>query len=338
MPPEPNPARRADAQPLGSEALLLLASAIWGFAFVAQRVAMDHIGPFTFNAVRFALGSLPMLPLIALSRRGLKAEAAPGGTGGTAEALGATRGAGSPGAGTARPRVDARPDVRTFVLAALVVGGSLFAGASLQQFGIVYTTAGKAGFITGLYVILVPILGLFWRMRPGVAAWAGAALGIIGLFLLSVTERFTIGLGDSLVLAGAFFWAIHVIAVHKFVRRIGVSRLAFLQFAICAALSFAAALAVEDIRWDGLIAAGIPILYSSFISVGIAYTLQLVGQRKTPPAHAAIILGLEAVFAAVGGWAVLDEFLSTRALVGCGLMLAGLVVSQFRARGTPPPG
>ena len=330
MPPAPNAPPPGDARPLGSEALLLLASAIWGFAFVAQRIAMDHIGPFTFNAVRFALGSLPMLPLIALSRRGVKAEVA---LGGTAEALGAPGGAGSPSAGTAHPRVDAS----TYVLAGLVVGGSLFAGASLQQFGIVYTTAGKAGFITGLYVILVPILGLFWRMRPGVTAWAGAALGIVGLFLLSVTERFTIGLGDSLVLAGAFFWAVHVIAVHRFVRRIGVSRLAFLQFAICAALSFATALAVEDIRWDGLIAAGIPILYSSFISVGIAYTLQLVGQRRTPPTHAAIILGLEAVFAAVGGWALLDEFLSTRALVGCGLMLAGVIVSQLRAQRTLSP-
>jgi drug/metabolite transporter (DMT)-like permease len=294
-------------RPLVSEALLLLASAIWGFAFVAQRVAMEHIGPFTFNAVRFALGSLPMLPLIALSRRRGAVEAA--------------------AAGHARPPAI---DRRTLVSGTLIVGVTLYAGASFQQFGIVYTTAGKAGFITGLYVIIVPIIGLFWRMRPHATVWAGAALGVVGLFLLSVTERLTIGLGDTLVLVGAFFWAAHVIAISRFIRKIGVARLAFLQFATCSVLSLATALVVEEISMAGIIAAHMPILYGGFISVGIAYTLQLVGQKRTPPAHAAIILGLEAVFGALGGWAILDEQLSTRALVGCALMLFGVIISQLR--------
>lgn len=290
-------------RPLASESLLLLASAIWGFAFVAQRVAMDHIGPFTFNAVRFALGSLPMLPLIALARRR--------GSGGFAPD---------------------RPPLRGLLLSGLAAGALLYGGASLQQLGIVYTTAGKAGFITGLYVIIVPILGLLWKMHPGPSVWAGAVLGIVGLFLLSVTEQFTIGLGDSLVLAGAFFWAGHVILVGWLIRRIDVGTLAFLQFTTCAVLSFLTALVVEDIRIDGIVAAAGPILYGGFISVGIAYTLQLIGQRKTPPSHAAVILGLEAVFAAIGGWAVLNETLSSRALVGCSLMLAGVIVSQLRLR------
>ncbi len=290
-------------RPLVSELLLLLASAIWGFAFVAQRVAMDHIGPFTFNAVRFALGSLPMLPLIALARRRRIGGYAPD-----------------------------RPPLRGLLLSGLAAGALLYGGASLQQLGIVHTTAGKAGFITGLYVIIVPILGLLWKMHPGPSVWAGAVLGIVGLFLLSVTEHFTIGLGDSLVLAGAFFWAGHVILVGSLIRRIDVGTLAFLQFTTCAVLSFLTALVVEDIRIDGIIAAAVPILYGGFISVGIAYTLQLIGQRRTPPSHAAIILGLEAVFAAVGGWAVLNETLSSRALVGCTLMLAGVIVSQLRLR------
>ncbi|MBE9566412.1 MAG: DMT family transporter [Proteobacteria bacterium] len=290
-------------RPLASESLLLLASAIWGFAFVAQRVAMDHIGPFTFNAVRFALGSLPMLPLIALARRR--------GNGGHAPD---------------------RPRLRGLLLSGLAAGALLYGGASLQQLGIVHTTAGKAGFITGLYVIIVPILGLLWKMHPRPNVWAGAVLGIVGLFLLSVTEHFTIGLGDSLVLAGAFFWAGHVILVGWLIRRIDVGTLAFLQFTTCAVLSFLTALVVEDIRIDGIIAAAGPILYGAFISVGIAYTLQLIGQRRTPPSRAAIILGLEAVFAAVGGWAVLNETLSSRALVGCSLMLAGVIVSQLRLR------
>lgn len=288
-------------RPLVSESLLLLASAIWGFAFVAQRVAMDHIGPFTFNAVRFALGSLPMLPLIALARRRDREAYAPD-----------------------------HPPLRGLLLSGLAAGALLYGGASLQQLGIVYTTAGKAGFITGLYVIIVPILGLLWKMHPRPSVWAGAVLGIAGLFLLSVTEHFTIGLGDSLVLAGAFFWAGHVILVGWLIRRIDVGTLAFLQFTTCAVLSFFTALVVEDIRIDGIIAAAGPILYGGFISVGIAYTLQLIGQRRTPPSHAAIILGLEAVFAAVGGWAVLNETLSSRALVGCSLMLAGVIVSQLR--------
>jgi drug/metabolite transporter (DMT)-like permease len=310
---------KGQGRPFASESLLLLASAIWGFAFVAQRVAMDHIGPFTFNAIRFALGSLPMLPLIALARRRADGRYA------------ALRAAHAPD-GSHRPEAPERPHLSRLLLSGLAAGALLYGGASLQQIGIVYTTAGKAGFITGLYVIIVPILGLLWKMRPGATVWAGAALGIVGLFLLSVTEHFTIGLGDSLVLAGAFFWAGHVILVGWLIKRIDVGTLAFLQFATCAALSFLTALVLEDIRMDGIIAAAGPILYGGFISVGIAYTLQLIGQRRTPPSHAAVILGLEAVFAAVGGWALLNETLSSRALVGCALMLAGVIVSQLRTR------
>jgi drug/metabolite transporter (DMT)-like permease len=308
---------------LVSEWLLLLASAIWGFAFVAQRVAMEHVGPFTFNAVRFAIGSIPMLPLIALSTR--RARAGEDRVHGN-RASGRRRTVGRPEEPQPAP---ASPGARTVLLCALVVGGTLYGGASFQQFGIVHTTAGKAGFITGLYVIITPILGLFWRMRPRAAAWAGAVLGVVGLFLLTVTERLSMGLGDTLVLVGAFFWAGHVLAVGHFIRKVGVGVLAFIQFLTCSALSFATAVVVEDIRLEGLVAATVPILYAGLISVGIAYTLQLVGQRRTPPAHAAIILGMEAVFAALGGWAVLGETLSARALLGCGLMLAGVVVSQL---------
>jgi drug/metabolite transporter (DMT)-like permease len=154
-------------------------------------------------------------------------------------------------------------------------------------------------------------------------------LGVSGLFLLSVTETLTMGIGDGLVLVGAFFWAAHVIAVGYFIRKVGVGLLAFVQFATCAVLSFLTALVFEDIRFQGIVEATLPILYAGLISVGIAYTLQLVGQRRTPPAHAAIILGMEAVFAALGGWAILGETLSHRALLGCGLMLSGVFVSQL---------
>jgi len=291
-----------------SESLLLLTAAIWGFAFVFQRTAMDHIGPFTFNALRFAIGALVMLGIVSVRDR----------------------------------RASARPDVPAVAPSpgwswqtlrwGLAAGILVFGGATLQQVGLVYTTAGKAGFITGLYIVFVPLLGIFWKHRPGGGVWFGAALAVIGLFLLSVTERFTIGLGDTLVLIGAFFWAGHVIYAAWVTRMMSVPRLACIQFATCSLLSFAVAGATEEFVAPDILTAGASILYGGFVSVGIAYTLQLVGQRRTPPAHAAIIMGQEAVFAALGGWLFLSEYLSTRALVGCALMLGGAILAQLSAR------
>lgn len=285
-----------------SEAQLLLAAAIWGFAFVAQRVAMEHVGPFTFNAVRFALGSLAVLLVMRLRRKRRGAASVP-----------------RPGFGT-----------RDLVLVTLLAGAVLFLGASLQQMGLVYTTAGKAGFITGLYVVIVPILGLAWRQRPGHGVWAGAAVAAIGLFLLSVSERLTISLGDSLVLAAAFFWAGHVLVIGWLTKRIAPLRLACLQFAVCSALSLVAALLLEEIQLGGLLGGAVPILYGGILSVGIAYTLQVVAQRKAPPAYAAIVLSLEAVFAVLGGWMLLSESLTGRQLAGCALMLGGVLLAQWR--------
>jgi len=286
---------------LKSDALLLTTAIIWGFAFVAQRVGMDYVGPFTFNGIRFALGSLSLLPLMAMSREQR----------------------------TAANKILPPPGLKTILLGGGALGLALFSGASLQQIGLVYTTAGKAGFITGLYVIIVPLLGLFWRQRPKIGTWIGAVMAAIGLYFLSVTEKFTIEPGDLLVLIGAFFWAAHVLIIGWLSPRINPIKLAFSQYVACSILSLITASVVEDITMRSIYQAAIPILYGGLLSVGIAYTLQVVAQRDAHPAHAAILLSLEAVFAAIGGWLILGEIISARGLLGCGLMLAGMLLSQL---------
>jgi drug/metabolite transporter (DMT)-like permease len=284
-----------------SDALLLTTAIIWGFAFVAQRVGMDYVGPFTFNGIRFALGSLSLLPLVLIGQEQQ----------------------------IATNPILPRPGLTTILLGGSALGLALFAGASLQQIGLVYTTAGKAGFITGLYVIMVPILGLIWRQQPKIGTWIGAFLAAIGLYFLSVTEQFTIELGDLLVLIGAFFWAAHVLIIGWLSPRINPIKLAFSQYVACSILSLITASIIEVITLNSIMQAGIPILYGGLLSVGIAYTLQVIAQRDAHAAHAAILLSLEAVFAAIGGWLVLGETIPFRGLFGCGLMLAGMLLSQL---------
>jgi drug/metabolite transporter (DMT)-like permease len=286
---------------LQSDALLLLTAIIWGFAFVAQRMGMDHVGPFTFNAIRFALGSLVLVPFIMRSRRPEPA------TDPVAEAA----------------------EWRTIGASGLVAGVVLFGGASLQQAGLVFTTAGNAGFITGLYVVIVPLLGLLFKQRTNTGSWIGAILASLGLYFLSISEQFTIAFGDLLVLLGAFFWAGHVLLIGWMSPRMDPLKLACTQFATCSVLSMATAVGFETIAVEGILAAALPILYGGALSVGVAYTLQVVAQRNAHPAHAAILLSLEAVFAAIGGWIVLDETLGGRGFFGCSLMLTGMLLSQL---------
>jgi len=285
---------------LRSDSLLLLSAAIWGFAFVAQRAGMEHLGPFLFNGVRFALGGLVLLPFI-LRRRGRGATPAPSGRG---------------------------PLLRDGALAGLV----LFGGATLQQWGIVTTSAGKAGFITGLYVILVPILGLFLGQSTRRVTWLGAALAIVGLYLLSVRGGFRMAGGDLLVFAGAFFWALHVQLIGRFVTRQDALTLASTQFFTVSLLSLAAAGLFETWSGPALMNAAGPLLYAGLASTGIAYTLQVVAQRRAHPSHAAILLSLEAVFAVLGGWMLLHERFGAREFAGSALMLTGMLVSQLRFR------
>ena len=282
---------------LRADLLLLLTALIWGFAFVAQRVGMEYIGPYSFNGARFALGCLPLIPFV------LRNASAP----------------------LAVHLLRAAPG-------SLIAGLFLFIGSSLQQVGLVHTTAGKAGFITGLYVILVPILGLLLRQRTGRNTWLGALAAAAGLYLLSVDPPFSIAYGDALVLVSALFWAGHVLIIGRLSREIDWAALAFLQFAACSMLSTGLALVTEPIALQPLFDAALPIFYGGVLSVGVAYTLQVVAQRQAPAGHAAIILSLETVFAAFGGWLLLHETMSLRGLAGCGLMLVGMLVSQLGGR------
>ncbi len=286
---------------LRANLLLFTAAVVWGTTFVAQRIGMDYVGPLTYSGVRFAMGSLFLLPFV-LRRRNLGAMTPNG-----------THGKWLP------------------VWGGCLAGAAMAAGINLQQVGLVYTTAGKAGFITGLYVVIVPILMLFWRQRPGLGAWIGASLGAAGLYLMSVTEGFSLAPGDAWVLACAFVWACHVLIVGWLSPKMDSYILAFGQASVCALISLAVAVFTEDITLAGLKAAWLCLLYGGIMSVGVGFTLQVVGQKDSPPAHAAIILQLEAVVAALSGWIILNETMSSRALLGAGLMLAGMLLAQLWA-------
>lgn len=295
-----------------SDMLLMLTALIWGFAFVAQRVGMDFVGPFTFNGVRFALGSLVLLPFIAAARSGRRRSGEPERT--------VNRG-------------------RSSISGGALAGVVLFSGASLQQMGLVYTTAGNAGFITGLYVVIVPLLGLIWGYKPGAGTWLGTFMAAWGLYLLSVTESLHMAQGDLLVLISAVIWAIHVLIIGRLSPGRDPLILACAQFAVCSVLSLIAAFGMEQITAEGIRGALIPILYGGVLSVGLAYTLQVVAQRRAPPAHAAVILSLEGAFAAAGGRLLLAEQLGRRGYAGCTLMLSGMLVSQLWGKKqvhTPP--
>jgi len=285
-----------------SDVLLLLTAIIWGLAFVAQRAGMEHIGPFAFNGIRFALGSISLLPLIYFQKK----------------------------RDNTSQTIKSR---RLLYFGGLFAGLVLFAGASFQQIGIVYTSAGNAGFITSLYVLIVPVLGLFWNHKVSAQLWIGAILAVVGLFYLSVNERFIISLGDGLVFISAFFWAGHVLIIAKYSRATNSLFLALIQFGVCSILSLTTSLIIETTTIDDITSAAIPILYGGVMSVGVAYTLQIFAQKKAHPSNAAIILSLESLFAAIGGWIILNEQLTNRLLIGGGLMLAGVIISQYKKTG-----
>jgi len=291
---------------LGHEALLLLTAIIWGLAFVAQRAGMESIGPFVFNGIRFLLGSISLLPVIILLNR----NNLPAGKQGNPTALQAKK-------------------HKLMWVSGLISGLVLFIASSFQQMGMVFTTAGNAGFITSLYVIMVPLLGLIFGLKVNRYTWIGALLAVIGLYFISVNTGFSIQKGDLLVLASAFFFAIHLLIIGYYSNKTEVMWLAFIQFALTGILSLIVGYFTEVIDIEQIKLATIPLLYGGLMSVGVAYTLQIVGQRKAIPTHAAIILSLEALFAALGGWLILDEMFTSRQITGGILMLAGVVLSQF---------
>jgi drug/metabolite transporter (DMT)-like permease len=288
-----------------ADALLLLTSCIWGFAFVAQRSGMEYVGPFMFNGIRFILGSLSLLPLILIRKiKSNKPESTP-----------------SPaGAGK-----------RAWIGSSLLAGTCLFIAASLQQIGIIYTTAGHSGFITGLYVVLVPIFGIALKRKTGLPTWIGAVCTLTGLFFLSTAGNIgAVNPGDGITAVGAIFWAFHVLVIDRLVRKVDPLILSAGQFAWCGICSLGlACLGTESFSLGAVVQGLVPILYGGLGSVGIAYTLQVVAQQDAPPAHATIILCLEGVFAALGGCLILAEPLGSWTLLGFACMFCGMVAAQW---------
>ncbi len=280
---------------LKSDFTLLLVATIWGLAFVAQRIGMDHVGPFTFNGLRFVLGCLSLLPFMFFPRNRIKDQ-----------------------------------DGSGLIPSGIISGLILFGGISLQQVGLVYTTAGKAGFITGLYVVMVPLIGLFIKSsRTSPGTWAGAILAGVGMYLLSVTKDLNVDFGDLLVFFSAVCFAFHLIIIGRLSQRFDTVRLSLVQCCVCAILSLIVALFSETFILSDILDTALPLLYGGVLSVGVAYSLQIYGQKNSPTSHAAIILCLESVVAALGGRIILNEILSNRAIFGCALMLAGMLISQL---------
>jgi len=287
---------------LRSDFILLTTALIWGLAFVAQKKGMEFTGPFTFNAIRFALGALVVLIFIPLFRN--------------------------------KNQDRNRSSVRKLSLWSwgIIAGLALFLGSSLQQTGIVYTSAGNAGFITSLYVILTPVLGLVIKQKTNLQTWMGVLFATTGLYFLSVTNEFRISGGDLLVFGSAFFFAVHVLIIGYLSPLYNNYKLAFIQFTVTAVLSFIVSVFYENYEFEAIIHAGIPILYAGILSTAVAFTLQIVGQRKTIPSHAAILLSFESVFALVGGWLLLNEDSTFRQITGCALMFTGIIISQIRVK------
>ena len=279
--------------------LLLITATIWGLGFVAQVLGMNYLEPFAFIGIRFLLGALSLVPLVMLFHY--------------------------------RNWLPASP-TRIVITGSLVLGVILFAAGSLQQVGIVYSNASNAGFITGLYMVIVPIIGLALKHRTGLNTWLGCVLAVVGLFLLSVKADFTMGYGDTLLLVGAVGWALHILAIDHYAPRAAPLLLSLGQFIVCGCLALIVSVFIETTSWQQVRAATNVLIYAGVITVGVAYTLQVIAQERADPTHAAIILSLEAVFGAVGGYLFLQEQLSQRELLGCALMLAGMLVSQVTWR------
>lgn len=280
-----------------STILLFLTAIIWGFAFVAQRVGAEYVGAFTFNGIRFLLGTMSLIPVILIFEK---------------------------------EKFNKEKYKKTLV-SGLLAGVVLFVASTLQQFGVEITgSAGKAGFLTGLYIVLVPLIRFVMGKKTSILTFFGAIFAVVGLFFLCMTgDEISFGIGDVVLIIGAFFWAGHILVVDKFVNDISPLKFSMTQFFVCGFLSIIFAFFTEDIELSAIWSAGIPILYGGFMSVGIAYTCQILGQKDADPTFASIVFSTESVFSAIGGAIILHEIMSGRGYLGCVLIFIGIVLSQL---------
>ena len=292
--------------------MLLLTAVIWGVAFVAQDVAMDTIEPFFFNAVRLALGAVVLLPCIRVLDRIAKKR--------------------YPDQEVQTLKTMTKDQKRWLLTGGLLCGLALTGGIAFQQYGLIYTTPGKAGFITTLYIVLVPLTGIFFKHKVRWLVWIAVVLSTVGLFLLCVTETLTIGKGDLLVFFCALCFTVHILLVAHFAPRTNGVRLSCMQFLVAAVIFSVLALIFEKPRISDVLAGWLPIVYTGVLSSGVAYTLQIIAQRDTAPTVASLLMSLESVFAVLAQWAILGYFLTNRELIGCLLMFAGIVIAQLPQR------
>lgn len=280
-----------------STALLFLTAIIWGFAFVAQRVGADFVGAFTFNGIRFLLGACSLIPVIIIFEK---------------------------------DKMNLN-NLKKAVVPGILAGVILFIASTLQQYGVEITqSAGKAGFLTGLYTVLVPLIRFALGKKTGILTFVGAIFAVAGLFLLCMTgDDISFGIGDIILIIGAFFWAGHILVVDKYVNGLSPLKFSLIQFLVCGVLSIVFALILEDISFVAIRSAGIPILYGGLMSVGVAYTCQIIGQKDADPTFASIVFSTESVFSAIGGAIILNEIMSGRGYLGCVLIFIGIVLSQL---------
>ena len=282
--------------------LLTLTALIWGTAFVAQSLGMDYLGPFTFNGVRNFVAAVGLLPVIAFLRHRK----------GKAEARGA-----------------AANSRKTLWVGGVLCGLALGVASSLQQIGIQFTTVGKAGFLTALYIVIVPLLGLLLKKRVALTVWVSVVIAAAGTYLLSIQEDFTIAAGDLFVILCAVCFSVHILLVDRFSPSVNGVELSCIQFLVAGVFSTIVAFLVETPNVQDILRSWGPILYTGLISSGVGYTLQILGQKDTPPAVASLIMSLESVFAALSGWLLLGQGMTGREAVGCALVFAAVVLAQI---------
>lgn len=289
--------------PLKNSLILLLTATIWGVAFVAQSVGMDYVGGFTFNAVRSIIGSIVLLPVIWFLDRQKE-----------------------PAKHTAPEQQAER---KTLVMGGIACGICLCLASNFQQFGIKYTTVGKAGFITACYIVIVPIIGLFMKKKCSPFIWAAVIMALIGLYLLCITDDFSIGKGDILVLICAVLFSLHILVIDYFSPMVDGVKMSCIQFLVCGVLSGIPALVFEHPQWSSILAAWQPVLYAGVMSCGVAYTLQIVGQKNMNPTVASLILSLESCISVLAGWIILGQKLSAKEILGCFIMFAAIILAQL---------
>ena len=289
--------------------LLLLTAFIWGVAFVAQSVGMDYVGPLTFNASRFIIGAIFLIPCIAFLDKLKEKENQ-----------------------AACKNIPAAPqNKKVLITGGICCGIAIAAASTLQQYGIAYTTVGKAGFITALYIVIVPILGIFLKRKPRLIIWFSVLLALVGLYFLCMTDSLSFSKGDTLVLLCAFVFSLHIMIIDHFSPMVDGVRMSCIQFAVAGVLCGIPALIFEHPTFSSLIAAWAPVLYAGILSCGVAYTLQIVAQKNYDPTVASLLLSLESVFSVLAGWVILHQALSPREIFGCVLVFIAIILVQLPA-------